>query len=296
VIAALLAILAAASNAGSAVLQRRAAASIPSVKSFTAKLVIELLRNRTWLLGGLLILASFGLQAAALSQGQLALVQPILVAELPMTLVFLALALRVPVGRRTWLWVLGISLGLALVIALASPSGGSAEIDLLPGVIALVACVVIMLVLISFGLRHCGSPRAALYAAAAGFGFALTAALMKDATGQLATGVANVLGSWQVYVMALIGVASFYIWQNALQAGPLVAGQPVIVLTDPIVSMALGVALFGEELRLGALVIPELLGLALIAVSSVELARSPVVAHGDDFADREARERDRSHA
>jgi drug/metabolite transporter (DMT)-like permease len=224
----------------------------------------------------------------------LALVQPILVAELPMTLVFLALALHVPVERRAWLGVLGISVGLALVIALVSPSGGTAEIDLLPGVTALAACMVVMLVLIFVGLRHWGSPRAALYAAAAGVGFALTAALMKDATGELATGVGSVLGSWQVYMMALLGVASFYTWQNALQAGPLVASQPVIVLTDPIVSMALGVALFGEDLRLGALVIPELLGLVLIAVSSVELARSPVVAHGQDFAEREAEERGRS--
>jgi drug/metabolite transporter (DMT)-like permease len=283
-IAALLAICAATSNALSAVLQRRAAASVPSVKSFRLKLIWELIQNRTWLLGGLAIMGGFLFQAGALAAGQLALVQPVLVAELPITLICLAVAFRLRVVIRTWLAVVGVSVGLAVVLALAAPSGGSSTINVLPGAIAIAACVGTMLALIAIGLRQRGSARAALYAGSAGVGFALTAALMKDATGQLGHGgVAAMLGSWQVYLMALAGLASFFIWQNALQAGPLVAGQPVIVLADPLVSMALGVGVFGEKLRLGALLIPEILGVVLIAWSSIELARSPLVAAGKDF-------------
>lgn len=120
-----------------------------------------------------------------------------------------------------------------------------------------------------------------MFGTAAGTEFAITAALMKEAMTNLDSGVAALFSSWALYAMAAAGLVALYLWQNALQAGTLVAAQPAITLSDPILSTAIGVMLFGERIRLGGWLALELAGALLIALASVELARSPLVS-GED--------------
>ena len=51
---------------------------------------------------------------------------------------------------------------------------------------------------------------------------------------------------WPVYAVAVGGAAGVIIEQAALQSGPLRVSQPLLVIIDPIVSIALSVWLFGE--------------------------------------------------
>src|ERR1700761_4141301 len=86
------ALLTAASNACAAVLQRRAAAQVPTERSMHLSLIADLIKRRVWLAGiGMVIVAAVA-QAAALATGPIALVQPIFIIELPVTLVLAALA------------------------------------------------------------------------------------------------------------------------------------------------------------------------------------------------------------
>ncbi|MYW07709.1 hypothetical protein GT034_05000, partial [Streptomyces sp. SID2563] len=154
---------------------------------------------------------------------------------------------------------------------------------------ALILTGVAEALLISGALATRGNVRAALLATAAACGYALTAALMKDAMARLDTGGAGALfSSWQLYAMAVAGVGALFLLQNALQAGTLVAVQPCLTLGDALISVLYGVTLFGEEVRTGWWVLPELLALGLIAAGCVELARSPL-ATGNPTAPARAR-------
>lgn len=275
------AIGAAVCNALASILQRRGARSVPTQESMRLALALDVLRRPIWLLGLLAMCGGFGFQAAALSSGDLALVQPVLLAELPITLLLAPLFFNVAAGRRAWLGVIGMSVGLALVLFAFSPSGGHDSVSLAPMLFTVAATSGLVVVLVLLALRLQGSARAAMFGTAAGTGFALTAALMKEAMIRLNSGVGALFTSWSLYAMAAAGIAALYLWQNALQAGTLVAAQPAITLSDPILATAIGVLLFGEHIRLGGWLALELAGALLIALASVELARSPLVS-GED--------------
>jgi drug/metabolite transporter (DMT)-like permease len=277
-------------NALASILQRRGARSIPTQESMRLSLALDVLRRPIWLLGLLAMCGGFGFQAAALSSGDLALVQPVLLAELPITLLLAPLFFKVTAGRRDWLAVIGMSAGLALVLFAFSPSSGneSVTLTLTPMLMTVAASCGLAAVLVLLALRLRGSARAATFGTAAGTMFALTAALMKQAMIRLDSGVSALFTSWALYAMAVAGVVALYLWQNALQAGTLVAAQPAITLSDPILATAIGVLLFGERIRLGGWLGLELFGAVLIALASVELARSPLVSGEDSEHPAEA--------
>ena len=127
------ALLTAASNACAAVLLRRAAAQVPPERSMHLSLVADLVRRRVWLAGiGMVIVAAVA-QAAALATGPIALVQPIFIIELPVTLVLAALynhnrdALR----KLPWLAIATTTAALGAGLAIAQPSNRSISASLM---------------------------------------------------------------------------------------------------------------------------------------------------------------------
>ena len=54
---------------------------------------------------------------------------------------------------------------------------------------------------------------------------------------------------WQTYGVAVFGLLGLFLTQNAFHAGPLAASQSTLVLVDPLVSICLGIALYGDTLR-----------------------------------------------
>lgn len=290
-----LALLAAAANAVSWVLQRKANREIPQNERLTWKLIRDLLRKPVWFAGILAITVGFVLQAAALGTGALAVVEPILVLELPMTLVLASRLFRQRLGAREWTPVAAMTVGLAVLLFLLSPSTGSAGgTSWYIWVLAIAANVGLIAVLVAWTRAgrlplvrsaakarwgHLAGPQqAAILGVAAGAAFGLTAALMKGMTDTFAGGFVNLLTSWQLYAMIASGAVGMFLTQSALNAGRLVAAQPGISLMDPVISVLWGVLVFNEQVRSGLLVIPEVVSLALIAFAAVELARSPLLA------------------
>ncbi|WP_069814038.1 DMT family transporter [Streptomyces sp. TP-A0874] len=279
VLALTLALLAALGNAAASVLQRRSAATAPLGSSGRRlSWLIGLVRRPLWLLGAAALAVSGLFQAVALAAAPLAIVQPVMTTELLFTLLVGSFVFRRPPDRRTRWSFLAMAVGLAAFLGLAAPSGSAdsakASHWVMVGPPAVV--VVVLLVLIARHLKPAG--RAAVLGAATAIGFAFTAALVKDAIGNLAQGLVGVVTSWQLYTALGIGLVSFVLLQTALRAGPLVASQPALTLGDSLLSVFLGVLLFGERIVLGVRMLPEAAALVLLVLGSVGLARSPLVS------------------
>jgi drug/metabolite transporter (DMT)-like permease len=284
VISVLLALLTSASNATASVLQRRAAAQASASKPLGLSLIAELARRKIWLAGIAMVVAAALFQAGALATGPIALVQPIFIIELPLTLLLSSFVWRRRLGRRLWGAVILVTVSLGVGLAAAQPSGGSDHAATGVWILALIATGAFELVLISAALRVEGEPRAALLGLAAACGYSLTAALLKEATAALNHGVVTFFATWQLYGTAIAGVGSLFLLQNALQAGTLAASQPMVTVGDALISIVYGVLLYGEQLRLGWWLVPELIALALIVVGYIEIAKSPVASGHDEAA------------
>ena len=135
-----------------------------------------------WLGGMAAVVAAACFQAPAPAGGALSVVQPVFVLELPFALLTGALVLRRRVTRNGWTAVACITAGLGTALAAAAPSAGPARPATGDWVLALACCTGVMAVAVRSALRRpAGRVRAACFAAAA-LGYALTAALLKDAT------------------------------------------------------------------------------------------------------------------
>jgi drug/metabolite transporter (DMT)-like permease len=277
-VAVILALLAALANATASVLQRKAAGQVPDTKSLRPALVLQLLRYPVWFAGVGAVIAGFLLQAVALSSGSLALVQPLLIVELPLTLVGSALVFGSRLGAREWTAVLMMTAGLAAALSTAAPSAGVTDLPAGRWAIGIAATAAPIATLVVLGWRSGGAARAAYLGIAAGASFGLTAALMKSMTAAFERGAMAGFTAWQLYLMIATGALAMFLLQNALQAGRLAASQPALTITDPLVAGIWGVVLFGESVRTGAFLVPEIAGLAAIAAGVTLLARSPRLA------------------
>jgi hypothetical protein len=276
----LFALLTAGSNACAAVLQRKAAAQVPAERSLHVSLIADLVRRKVWLAGiGMVIVAAVA-QAAALATGPIALVQPIFIIELPVTLVLAALANhnRAVLKRLPWPAIAVTTAALGGGLAIAQPSGAVASAQDQSWIFALIVTAAFEVVLIVAASGSRGEPRAALLGLAAACGYALTAALMKNAVSDADDGVVQFFTSWHIYAVAVAGVGSLFLLQNALQAGSLVASQPMLTVGDALISIAYGVTLYSERVRDGWWLVPEVVMLALIITGCVQIAKSPLAS------------------
>jgi hypothetical protein len=276
----LLAAAASLCTATSSVCQRMGAKGSPAT-GFDAGLVVRLARQPVWLLGIASMIGGFGFQLTALRFAGLALVQPILAAELVFVFGYLAIAGSGRVRCRDWLAAAAMSAGIGVFLRLASPSGGRLHA---PGSSWLVAGLVISGVVlaalaVTFGLGHRpgASPgrRAAVLGVTTGISWGFMAAVIKELSSHLGGGPGAVFSSWSPYLLIAAGAATMLLASHALAAGPLAASQPGFTVFDPLAASLLGVFLFGEHLRTGAVDLAgEALALAVVIAGAVILSRS----------------------
>lgn len=283
----IVAVLAAASNAASNVLQRKANRDKPPELSLSPRLILELSRDKVWLAGFATVVASFVLTAVALSGGQLAAVQPIIVLELPMTLVAAARVFRSSLHRRDWAAAGAMTLGVVGLIAFLSPRGGRTTVTGYVWLVGLGGGYTAISVLVALGRNRRPAAKAAIFGVATGLAFGLTAVLMKAMTAQFSHGMTGILSAWQTYLMIASGIAGMFLMQNALQAGRLIAAQPGITLVDPLVAILWGTLVFREGTRSGIYLLLAILSATMVAVGAVGLARSPLLG-GETGAEEEA--------
>lgn len=270
-LAILLAAAAALAFAAGTSLQHRAA----SAGTSAAGLVRGLVRQPSWVIGLGLSGVAFCLHAAALREGSLTLVQPIVVSAVVFA-VFIRAGLdrRLPGGTEV-AWALATFGGLALFIATLRPSaaqhaaGGSSALIFLA--ISLAAAVVAVL----WSRRvSTAARRGLLLGAAAGVLFGLIAGLIKVVVGLAQTGLLHVLDHWAPWALVGAGAGALLLNQRAYQAARLSVTMPILNIVDVVVALAFGVSVFGEQLFSSPLrLLLEVGGLLIIGVGVWQLAR-----------------------
>lgn len=274
-----LAVAAALANALTSVLQRMGVEDAPASDTMKLSLLTYALRRKVWLAGFALMLGSFLMQAIALHFGRLTQVQPVLTTELLFLVLILGTWFRYRIGWREWVGAIGISAGLAGFLVFANPGGGNDVPDAAEWLTVGGVCVGAMAVcvlLTRFGARWW---RAAMFGTAAAIAYAFTAALTRVVAGQAASNWVGIFTHWEAYGLAAFGVAAVFLSQNAYHAGPIAASQSTLVLVDPLASIAIGIGLFGDNLRTGEPWGPlEAFSLLILFVAAVILSNSPLVA------------------
>ncbi|MGH3097044.1 MAG: DMT family transporter [Streptosporangiales bacterium] len=270
-------IIAALLNATASVLQRRSAKAEPDSAAFSLHMFVDLARRPGWFLGIAAMISGFMLHAISISLSRIAFVQPLLVVELPFALVLASLTFRMRIPRKEWLAIGLQSAGLAAFVGCLAPTGGRPDkVPLTMWALAIGVTVAIVGVLVLLGYRGRNEHRAALLGVATGAAFGLNSSLIAGVGASVSHG-ASLFTTWQTYGVAVVGPASFFLLQNALSAGNLVASQPGFTLTNPLVSVAWGLVIFGEQPRTGAFLIGVFAGAALITAGTIVLSSSSLL-------------------
>jgi drug/metabolite transporter (DMT)-like permease len=231
-------------------------------------LITFLFSHPLWLFGWVAAAAGFAFQAVALHNGQLAIVQSLLVTELVFVLILRRFWVHQHITKAAWTAALVTCAALSVFLVTAAPHGGHSQPDLANWVSALgffggaVGVLAVM--------ARWGSPvrRAALYATAASVTWALMAASIKAGTNVLATsGFVGLVTHWPLYALVACAIVGSILQQAALQTGPLSVSQPLIVVVDPAVAIVLSIWLFDE--RFSANLVPRVFASMAFCVMAI---------------------------
>jgi drug/metabolite transporter (DMT)-like permease len=257
-------------------LQQRPASSVPAKYAARPGLLVRVAQNPAWLAGIGLEIAAFAVLIAALRNGSLVVVQPLLTLSLLFTISLASLWTRQPMRASDWAAVIAVVGGLVVFLMVAHPSERSSGMaDRGAWIFTVVSIGAAIVVLVGLGLRSSSRHRAAALGLAAGLGDAMMAVLTKAFAHTSEHGLSAILTSWITYALCLAGIVSLLLTQTAYQAGQPKVSLPIITVTDPLVSCAIGVALFGEVLHLGGLRAPAvLLAIAAMGAGLVVLGRT----------------------
>ena len=277
-VAVLCALFSALCYAWASVLQQRAAAVVPAHQSLRIGLLARLVRNPLWLLGIGVDVTGYIAQFIALDRGSLVLVQPLLVCGLLFALPLGAVMAGTRMTVQDWLGAAAVCTGLAVFLAVVGSAAGHRHPSNGAWVALLVSAGGLTGALLVSARGRPPHQRAALLSGAAGLIYGVSAGFTKTAGLLLRHGLLHLLSSWQVWGLVISGVVGMIVAQSAFQAGPLDASLPTMSVVDPIVSILIGVAAFGEQLPSspGATAL-EVGSLILMAGGVFALARAKAV-------------------
>lgn len=252
------------------------AASKGSVTGF----LVATARHPLWLAGIAADIGGLALQVTALHLGALAVVQPLMITALLFSLLVNHKVAGTRVSKREAIGALVLVTALAAFLLFSGASspaitGPAQQADPEPALAIGVAAVIISVGFIMAARRVPQAGAAALLGVSVGIIYACTAALIKSCSNvALSQGWLALVTSWQLYLLLALGAGGLALSQLAFQAGPLRTSLPAIATVDPLLSIALGVFVYGEHLRPGTLaIVGELACLLALTASAIYLSR-----------------------
>lgn len=273
-------ITAAALFAGGSVVQQHVAGQSPPEKTFSARLLLWLVRRPRWLAGVVISLGGNILAALALGTGGVALVEPLFTVRLLFALPLAAAWSRLAVPRRDWVGAVAVVAGLAVFIAVGHPRRGHPLQASAPAWAAVTVTLAALVAAAVVAARRIPAIRAAAaLAGGAGLLFGLQSSLTETAVTFLRQqGVAGLFTHWQTYMVAVAALGATVLIQNAFGIAPLHVSFPVLVTVEPLAGLVLGVLILGGALRVSpAAYAGEFGGLVVMVLGIWLLAHSPLV-------------------
>src|SRR5579875_2347505 len=267
-LAALLALSSALCVAIGDVVQQRAAHRISDRPVGHIELLAKLLRDGRWWLGALVLIASIGLQAAALGQGSVLFALPINA----------RLSRRAVTGQE-WFWAGLLTAAVAVIVTVGHPQAGRSSASLHTWAAVAVVLGPLLAGCVVVGRIRGGAVAAVLFAFVSGSLWGGVAVLTKEVVARLGDGGWALVWAPELYA-CLLAVLGGLVWsQSAFRAGPLTASMPTLQVSQPVVAAVLGVVVLGETLNTGP---AGMVGLTLAALAMmtaiVQLARVEAIA------------------
>jgi drug/metabolite transporter (DMT)-like permease len=279
-----------ASCAGTgAAFQHKAAGQEDAHAAMDPRLVLRLLRRRTWLLGISISIGGFAFQASAIGSGRLVLVEPILTLHMLVALLVSARLAGRRLGPAEWRSAALAMAGVGGFLIAANPTEGDRVEPLVPWAVPIAILLGLIVVGRAVGSRLEPDRRALLFGALAGLAFGTSDAVHKVMSDVIeAHGLGHLPGHWSIYVWLLLSPSAFLLQQSAFHVGHMGAALPATSSAQPCIAAFLGAAMLGEQLRAGWAVPFEVVFAAAILAGVVGLSRSPLVASEPGLAAPEA--------
>jgi drug/metabolite transporter (DMT)-like permease len=230
------------------VLQQRVAATMPLSELLHWRLLFDLMHRRLWWAGVAAMVVGQVLSGLALQLASVAVVEPLLSANLLFALAFAALISR---RRVSWQEVVGaivLSTALGVLIAVGNPRSKPApDSDNVTITLAVVAVAGATLALVAFARRRALVGESVLLATAAGLLYGLQDASTRATFVQIDHHGLDVLprSPWP-YIVVASAVFGILLAQNAFKAARLDYSLPPIAAAEPVTGILLGICLLGD--------------------------------------------------
>jgi hypothetical protein len=272
------------------VTQQQAASKLRSSTAVDPVLLLRLARAPRWLASLVAVIAGFGCQAVALSLGRLVVVEPVFPAGLLFALMLAARAEGRRLRHSEWTAAVAAIAGLAVFLVAAEPSGGHTTA---PAGILAVAVGTAVGFAVTCGLlatRVTTAHRALVLSIGGGVGAGVTDAVTKTVASVAGRVNVGVFADPRLYLLAVIGLTTFTVQQNAFRAAGLAASLPAFAVLEPVTGSVLGLLIYHERVGVGPLriaieavaVVAALWGIARLANSviavSAKLAKAAAAA------------------
>ncbi len=271
------AITGAFSYAVASVYQQQSASKLSSSASFDPAVLLRLVRARRWLLGLIAVICGYAMQAAALDLGRLVIVEPVF----PIGLLFALLLAARAEGRRLrhaeWTAAVAAVAGLCVFLVAAQPSGGQRTAGAGPLGFAAAGAVAAALICCLIAVRVRAAHRALVLSIGGGLGAGVTDALTKTVAAQAGTHRLAVFADPRMYLLAVVGLLTFTMQQNAFRSAGLSASLPSFAVLEPIVGAMLGLLIYHERVGGGDIrIVVEVLAVLAAIWGIARLANSVI--------------------
>lgn len=266
----LLAVTGAFSLALGSALQERDAVRAPGRQVARAGFLLHLVRQPRWLIGSAAVVLGASLHLIALSGAPLTVIQPLGVTGLLFAIVLSAVFNRQRVGLSQIVAGVAVMGGLTGVLLLF-PHGSQTPV--LPTSTALVltgATLGAGLVVHLTAHWMSSGTRSLLLALAGGAALGTTSGLARVITANALDDWTRLI-SWLTLLAVVTAVFGALLMQNAYRTGHFSAAYATLLITDPVVGVAIGALLLGEG-------VPETLGAQLGALAFSGLAIAGTIA------------------
>ena len=262
--------------------QHRSAHTVSDQPIGHLELLVRLLRDRRWWLGGVAAVTGTGLQIAALGLGSVLLVEVLLATSLLFALPINAALGGGRLGRSVWVWAVVLALADAVIVVVGRPTAGGSHAPLQTWAVVAAVLVPVMLLCLAGARIWPGRAAAVLLAAVSGLAWGTFAVLTKGVIDLLGRGPGTVLASPELYGWLLLALVGTVYQQASFRAGVLAASLPTTMLVEPVQAAVLSVLLLGETLRPGdAGWLVMAVAAAAMVVAITVLARSEAAAAPD---------------